>query len=140
MSDNGKTFKAAFKLLCDFLSTTVVEDFLLSKRIQWRFNLVRSLWMGGAFEHMVGSVKRCLRKVLGNARLTQDELSTVLVELEARLNSRSPINTRSLIHRYQHPLICLLEDEFHPYLITLIKILIMKIMIMTLTIPGDIFN
>ena len=37
---------------------------------------------------MVGSVKRCLRKVLGNASLTQDELTTVLVEVEATLNSR----------------------------------------------------
>ena len=36
----------------------------------------------------MGSVKRCLRKVLGNASLTQDELTTVLVEVEATLNSR----------------------------------------------------
>ena len=34
--------------------------------------------MGRAFERMVGSVKACLRKVLGNARLIFDELLTVL--------------------------------------------------------------
>ena len=88
VSDNAKTFKAASKLLYEFVSTAEVENFLLSKRIEWRFNLDRSPWMGGAFERMIGSVKRCLRKVLGNARLMQDELSTVLVEVEATLNSR----------------------------------------------------
>ena len=37
---------------------------------------------------MVGSVKRPLRKVLGNARLTYDELLTSLLETEGTLNSR----------------------------------------------------
>ena len=37
---------------------------------------------------MVRSVKRCLRKVLGNAKLTADELTTVLVEIESTLNAR----------------------------------------------------
>ena len=37
---------------------------------------------------MVASVKGCLRKTLGNARLTFDELSTLLTEIECTLNSR----------------------------------------------------
>ena len=37
---------------------------------------------------MVKSTKRCLKKVLGKARLTYEELSTVLVEVECVLNSR----------------------------------------------------
>ena len=38
---------------------------------------------------MIGSVKQCLRKILGNARLSYDELVTVLVEVEATINCRS---------------------------------------------------
>ena len=38
---------------------------------------------------MVKSVKRCLKKVIGNARLFFDEMLTVLVELEGTLKSRS---------------------------------------------------
>ena len=33
-------------------------------------------------------MKNCLKKVVGNATLTMDELSTVIVEVEAVLNSR----------------------------------------------------
>ena len=44
--------------------------------------------MGDFFERMVASVKDCLRKTLGNARLTYEELLTVLVEVECTLNAR----------------------------------------------------
>ena len=44
--------------------------------------------MGWLFERMVGSIKRCLRKVLGNAKLRQDEHSTVLTEIEGIFNTR----------------------------------------------------
>ena len=53
-----------------------------------RFNLERTPWWGGFFERIVGYVERCLRKTLGKARLSQEELATVLVEVECSLNSR----------------------------------------------------
>ena len=37
---------------------------------------------------MVGLVKRCLKKVIGHARLMFDEILTVIVEVEGMLNSR----------------------------------------------------
>ncbi|XP_049813599.1 uncharacterized protein LOC126260317 [Schistocerca nitens] len=45
-------------------------------------------WWGGFWERMVGSVKRCLRKVLGQSQLDEEGLITILVSIEAALNSR----------------------------------------------------
>ena len=87
-SDNVKTFKAAGKALKKLYNHPEVANELSSKMIEWKFNLERAPWRGGFFERMVGFVKRCLRKVLGNARLTFDKLFTVLIEVEGTLNSR----------------------------------------------------
>ena len=45
-------------------------------------------WWGGVFERMVRSTKRCLRKMIGRASFTRDELLTAVVEIEAVINSR----------------------------------------------------
>jgi len=88
VSDNAKMFKATCSFLNKAWREAEVGEFFISKRVIWKFNLDRTPWWGGAFERMVGIVKRCLRKVLGNARLNQDEMSTVLVEVECTVNSR----------------------------------------------------
>ena len=43
---------------------------------------------GGVYERMVKTVKSCLRKVLGQARLNYEEMETVLTEIEMAVNSR----------------------------------------------------
>ena len=88
ISDNAKTFKATAKLVERLFKEKDTRDFLCSKRITWKLNLERAAWYGGFFERLVGIVKRCLRKVLGNAKLNLDELSTVILEIECTLNSR----------------------------------------------------
>ena len=88
ISDNTKTFKATAKTLKAWYDHPEVRADLEVKRVTWKFNLERAPCLGGFFERMVDSVKRCLRKVLGNARLTFDELLTALVEVEGTLNSR----------------------------------------------------
>ena len=87
-SDNARTFKSTAKLLKSLARDPEVATYLQSSRIEWRFNLELSPWQGGHFERLIGCVKRCLRKVIGIARLSYDELSTVLTEIESILNSR----------------------------------------------------
>ncbi|XP_048580427.1 uncharacterized protein LOC116614572 [Nematostella vectensis] len=88
VSDNAKTFKSAAKFLNELYDQPDIRTYCEENRIQWKFNLERAPWWGGFFERMVGTVKRCLKKVLGNARLNCDEMQTTLVELEGTLNSR----------------------------------------------------
>ena len=77
VSDNGKTFLD--RNVCTFVN---------SLGIVWSFNIPTASWWGGFFESMVKLTKRCLRKTLGNAHLTYEELETVLLETEGVLNSR----------------------------------------------------
>ena len=56
--------------------------------MKWQFNVDRSPWQGGAWERLIRSVKRCLKKVIGRAYLMQIELSTILAEVEAVINCR----------------------------------------------------
>lgn len=77
VSDNAKTFKSRD-----------VQQFVLQKGINWRFNMPRAPWWGGFFERMVRCTKSSLKKTLGGARLNYEELLTVLIDVEAVLNSR----------------------------------------------------
>ena len=88
VSDNAKTFKAAQKAVKALYNSKEVKSYLENNRLEWRFNLERAPWWGGFFERMVGLVKGCLRRVLGNAKLSFEELLTTLVEVEGTLNSR----------------------------------------------------
>ena len=87
-TDNAKTFKFSAKFIDTLTRDQPLLTYLQDKGIQWRFNLERAPWWGGYFERLVGTVKRCLRKILGTARLTFDELYTVLVETEGIINGR----------------------------------------------------
>ena len=77
ISDNAKTFKSQD-----------VQQLVKDLEIDRKFNLPRAPWWGGFFERMVRCTKGCLKKTLGSARLTYEELLTVLTEVECVLNSR----------------------------------------------------
>ncbi|XP_065902557.1 uncharacterized protein [Dysidea avara] len=87
-SDNAKTFKTAAKEIQKLIRSPEVIKHLASSRITWKFIVERAPWWGGFWERMVRSVKRSLKKCIGRASLTHDELSTLLVEVESVVNSR----------------------------------------------------
>ena len=87
VSDNGMAFKVASTTLKDIMNQSEFKRYLTEVGIEWIFNLEKASWWGGILERLVKSVKRCLHKIIGQAKLSYDELNTALVEVEANVNS-----------------------------------------------------
>ncbi|XP_046844834.1 uncharacterized protein LOC124438683 [Xenia sp. Carnegie-2017] len=87
-SDNATTFKAAEKWLRLAQKDEKLNLFLTKRKIEWRFNLSRAPWWLGAFERLIGLFKRSFYKSVGNGRLTWEELSEVILDVEVALNNR----------------------------------------------------
>ena len=65
-----------------------VQCYLTNQHIDWQF-IVEKGWQGDFWERLVKDVKRCLKKTIGRASLTFDEMTMLVVEIEATLNNRS---------------------------------------------------
>jgi len=76
------------KVIKEVVTNPGVQEYFDKLGIDWRFNIPKAPWWGGLFERLVKSTKRCLRKILGQAKLSHDEFRTALVEIEMVLNSR----------------------------------------------------
>lgn len=90
-SDNALTFKRLCKDIKEVwtaLRHQDVQDYVAHNQISWKFSAERAAWWGGFWERMVRSVKSCLRKILGRSSLNFEELTTVVQEVEAAVNSR----------------------------------------------------
>ena len=90
-SDNGSNFVGGERILRESINQWnqhQIEEFLLQKAAQWTFNPPNASHMGGAWERLVRSVKRILKLLVGERVLTDDQLHTFLLEVEAILNSR----------------------------------------------------
>ena len=66
----------------------MVLEHLSGLGVEWQFNLEKASWWGGIFKQMMKSTKRCLRKMVGQAKLLLDELHTAIVEIESIINSK----------------------------------------------------
>ena len=81
-SDNGTNNVGAFRRL------DRVQQQLGAENIRWSFIPPAAPHFGGLWEAGVKSMKTHLKKVLGNTTCTFEELSTIVYQVEAVLNSR----------------------------------------------------
>ncbi|XP_055633609.1 uncharacterized protein LOC129773957 [Toxorhynchites rutilus septentrionalis] len=90
-----------------------IEKFCLNREMEWHFIPPDAPEFGDLWEAAVKSTKTHLKRVLGNALLTFEEMATILCEIEAILNSR--------------PLFAISNDPTDPEVITPAHFLIAKV-------------
>jgi len=76
------------EFLCDQKTQSTISKFCSVEGIQWKFIPEHAPHFGGIWEAAVKSVKTHLRRVISNYKLTFEEFSTILTQIEACLNSR----------------------------------------------------
>mgnify|MGYP005983794155 FL=1 len=93
-TDNGTNFVGARNVLKELFhffndaNKSIIANQAAQMGIKWHFLPPKSPHMGGLWEINVKAVKTHLRKTVGNAHLTFSEMSTLLIRIEACLNSR----------------------------------------------------
>lgn len=93
-SDNGTNFVGASKELCHLVAAEKssvavdIREWLSNNGTKWHFIPPHAPNFGGLWEAGVKSTKFHLKRVIGNSTLTYEEMSTVLSQVEACLNSR----------------------------------------------------
>jgi Pao retrotransposon peptidase/Family of unknown function (DUF5641)/Protein of unknown function (DUF1759)/Putative peptidase (DUF1758)/Integrase zinc binding domain len=94
-SDNGTNFQGANNQLRELYTffknektLDKIKDFLSTHEITWKFIPPHSPHWGGLWEANIKSAKYHLKRIVGNSQLTFEELTTVLAQIEAIINSR----------------------------------------------------
>lgn len=99
-SDNATNFVGSNNMLQEMskmleANKQHISNVLVEEGVEWRFIPPRAPNFGGLWEAGVKSVKRHLKRVLGETLLKFEEFYTLLTQIEAILNSRplSPLST-----------------------------------------------
>lgn len=92
-SDNATTFVGAnnqLKEMYSFIdqSKDCTKEYLASESIDWKFIPARSPHFGGIWEAAVKSFKFHLKRIIGNHIFLLENFSTLIIQIEACLNSR----------------------------------------------------
>ncbi|XP_050295691.1 uncharacterized protein LOC126735665 [Anthonomus grandis grandis] len=102
-SDNGSNFVGAnneFNAINNVLRDSKFQRFLETTNMKWHFIPSRSPHFGGVWEAAVKSFKQHLKRVVNNNPLTYEELYTLVVRIEAVLNSRSLVQMSNDPHDF----------------------------------------
>jgi hypothetical protein len=86
-SDNGTNFTGASNLF-KTIEWNSVHDQASIEKITWKFIPPSAPWWGGWWERLIGMMKSIIRRVLGRASLSYEELFTILCDCESVLNNR----------------------------------------------------
>ena len=92
MSDNAKNFKSCRNEIEKIRRSPKVKAHLANHGVSWNFIGEKAHWWGGFWERLIRLTKDCLKRSIGKALLTFDEMHTLPVEIEGVLNAR-PLNT-----------------------------------------------
>ena len=90
-SDNGSNFVETNKLLNNCFSNIenrTINNYLQQNGIVWSFNLPQASYMSGVWEKMIRTVRKVLLAVMPRKTLTDDDLHTILPEVESIVNLR----------------------------------------------------
>ncbi|XP_070068174.1 uncharacterized protein [Drosophila takahashii] len=94
-SDNGTTFHGSKRVLEEMRLLAIkhskdeyLSNYFANERILWHFIPPSAPHFGGIWESGVRSIKLHMKRVMGSTALTFEKLSTVLIQIEALLNSR----------------------------------------------------
>ena len=89
-SDNAPNLKLVNKTLeqtiHEVLASESVQTYAANHNIVWRFAVELAPWMGGFYERHIGIVKKSIKKSIGKACLSLDQLYTIITEVEAVVN------------------------------------------------------
>ena len=93
-SDNAKSFVSGCEVLEQALVCDEFKEHFQCYRMQHIRIPLYSAWVGATWERLIRTVKNCLYKTVGRAKLTYFELLTVIGDIQAAINSR-PLTYRS---------------------------------------------